>query len=315
VINKLNKIFIAGHTGMVGSAILRNLKKNGYENIVTKSRVDLDLKNEFQVEQFFKENKPDIVILAAAKVGGIQANINAPAEFLFDNLTIQNNVIHQSYCHGVKKFFFLGSSCIYPKECPQPMSEEHLLSGSLEPTNEGYALAKIAGIKLVETYHQQYGFDSLSLIPCNLYGTNDHFDLKNSHVLSALVRRFSDAVEVNSSEITLWGTGKARREFLHVDDLASAVKFFLENPTQHRRINIGSGEDISIYDLAYKVAKARGYRGTINWDSSKPEGMLRKCLDISKQTSEGYSPLITLDQGIAQTISEYKELKRKGKIK
>ena len=299
---------------MVGSAIVRQFIAQGYVNIITQTREELDLKNESKVAHFFSKHQPEIVILAAAKVGGIQANINSPAEFLYDNLAIQNNIIHQSHCHGVKQFVFLGSSCIYPKECPQPMKESHLLTGTLEPTNEGYALAKIAGLKMVEYYHKQYGMNAITLLPCNLYGTNDHFDLKNSHVLSALVRRFSDAVEQNVAEIKLWGTGCAKREFMHVDDLARAVLYFLEKPPCHQMMNIGVGEDISIFDLAHKIALATGYKGVIQWDSSKPEGMLKKCLDVSLQTLAGFDPKISLEQGIEKTIIEYNYLKSQGKI-
>jgi GDP-L-fucose synthase len=302
-----SKIYIAGHNGMVGSAILRLFKGKGFSNLIVKNLSDLDLRNQSDVKKFFTIEKPEFVILAAAKVGGINANMKYPSEFLYDNLQIQNNIINQSFINGVKKLVFLGSSCIYPRECPQPIKEEYLLDGKLEPTNEGYALAKIAGLKLCEYYNKQYGFKSISLMPCNLYGPNDSFDLEHSHVLSALVKRFSDAASENSTELTLWGTGIARREFMHVDDAARAIFHMLNNYSSQGFINIGWGEDISIMDLAEKISKKTGYKGRILWDSSKPNGMLRKCLDVTKMRSLNFNPTIPLDQGIDQMIEIYKK--------
>jgi GDP-L-fucose synthase len=307
--NKNKKIYIAGHNGMVGSATMRLMQKEGYTNLIYKSSKELNLTDQAAVHSFFQNEKPEIVILAAAKVGGIQANIENPATFLVDNLNIQNNICQASLQHGVEKLVFLGSSCIYPKECPQPMKEEYLLTGKLEPTNEGYALAKIAGLKLLEGMHKQYGFNSISLMPCNLYGPNDSFDLKHSHVLSALVKRFTDAADNNDADITLWGTGIARREFLHVDDVAKAIVFMMENYSNPNFINIGCGYDVSIKELAEMIAAKTGFKGEIKWDSSKPNGMLRKCMDVSRQKEIGFEPQITLQQGVDQMIEIYKTLK------
>lgn len=304
-----SKVYLAGHTGMVGSSILRTLKNRGYSDIIVIDSKTLNLTNQTAVFDFFSKSKPDIVILAAAKVGGIQANIDNPATFLLDNLQIQNNIIEASFKNGVKKLVFLGSSCIYPRESPQPMKEEYLLTGKLEPTNEGYAIAKIAGIKLLEGMYKQYGFSSISLMPCNLYGPNDSFDLKHSHVLSSLVKRFTDAVQGNLESVTLWGTGIARREFMHVDDLSSAVVFMIENYNSPDFINIGWGDDISIKELAIRIAQKTGYKGQILWDASKPEGMLRKCMDVSIMKEMGFSPNIKLDDGIEQMINLYKQSK------
>lgn len=298
---------------MVGSAIMRALEKQGFKNLVTRTHKQLDLLNSLAVTEFFDLEKPDAVILAAARVGGIQANIDHPAEFLYENLAMQNNVIHQSYLHGVKKLCFLGSSCIYPRECPQPIKEEYLMSGPLEPTNEGYALAKIAGLKMVEYYRKQYDFPGISLMPCNLYGTNDSFDPLHSHVLSALVRKFVDAVADGAKSVTIWGTGKARREFMHVDDTAEAILFFMENYDSPQFINLGWGEDITIKELALSIAREANFTGDILWDSAKPDGMLRKCLDVSMMRSAGYVPEITLEEGIRQTIDEYKQIKTETK--
>ena len=308
---KESKIYIAGHRGMVGSAILRKLKERGHQNIVCRSHEHLDLTQQKDVEDFFDKEQPGYVFLAAARVGGIQANIDHPAEFLYENLVIQNNVIHQSFLHGVKKLCFLGSSCIYPMECPQPMKEEYLLTGPLEPTNEGYALAKIAGFKMIEFYRKQYGFCGISVMPCNLYGTNDSFDPLHSHVLSALVKTFVDAVDSGTQSVTIWGTGKARREFMHVDDAAEAILFLMEHYDSHQIINIGWGEDISIKELALLIAQKAGFEGKLIWDTSRPDGMLRKCMDVSRMKDLGYTPKITLEEGIQKTIEEYKELKRK----
>lgn len=295
---------------MVGSAIKRLFEQLGYTNVITASRKDLDLKDQSALASFLKKNNPDYVILAAAKVGGINANITYPANFLYDNLLIECNVIHQSYLSGVKKMIFLGSSCIYPKDCPQPMKEEYLMTGKLEPTNEAYALAKIVGLKLTETYKRQYGFDSINLMPCNLYGPNDSFDLAHSHVLSALVRKYTDAKETEVPTITLWGTGIARREFMHVDDLAKAVLYMIENYNTTDIINIGWGTDVSIKELAEIIASKVGYQGKTLWDDTKPEGMLRKCMDVSKMKSLKFHPSITLLEGIDQMIKIYSEFKK-----
>lgn len=311
--DKNKKIYIAGHNGMVGSAIKRLFEKEGFTNLVCRSSRELDLRNQQAVIDFFKTEKPDCVILAAAKVGGINANMHHPADFLYDNLEIQNNVIHQSYLNGVEKLIFLGSSCIYPRECPQPMKEEYLLTGKLEPTNEGYALAKVAGLKMCEFYYKQYGFKSLSLMPCNLYGINDSFDLKHSHVLSAMVRRFTDAVDNRQDEIVLWGTGIARREFMHVDDMARATLHMLEHYDSNEFINIGWGEDITIKELAETIAKKAGFKGKIIWDSSKPDGMLKKCLDVTRMKAAGFKPTITLDEGIDQMFELYRQYQLKNK--
>jgi GDP-L-fucose synthase len=307
--NKEKKIYIAGHGGMVGSATVRLLQKNNFSNLVYKTSKELNLTNQAAVHAFFEQEKPEIVILAAAKVGGIQANIDNPATFLIDNLQIQNNICEAALKNNTEKLVFLGSSCIYPKECPQPMKEDYLLTGKLEPTNEGYAIAKIAGIKLLEGYYKQYGFNSISLMPCNLYGPNDSFDLKHSHVLSALVKRFTDAADNKDADITLWGTGIARREFLHVDDVARAILFMMENYNSNQFINIGCGTDVSIKELAETIAQKTGFKGTINWDSSKPDGMLRKCMDVSRMKALGFEPSISLQQGIEEMIQIYKNLK------
>jgi GDP-L-fucose synthase len=291
---------------MVGSATLRLMQQLGFTDLVTVGSRELDLTRQQAVEEFFRKEKPEAVILCAAKVGGIQANIENPATFLLDNLQMQNNVMAASLRHGVKHFVFLGSSCIYPRECPQPMKEEYLLTGKLEPTNEGYAIAKIAGIKLLEGMHRQYGFNSISLMPCNLYGQNDSFDLQHSHVLSALVKRFEDARTEGAASITLWGTGIARREFMHVDDMARAVLFMMEHYKESNFINIGVGEDISIRELAEAVAAMTGFGGEILWDNSKPDGMLRKCMDVSRMKALGFMPQTSLNAGIKQMIEIYR---------
>lgn len=305
--DKNNSVYVAGHGGMVGSAIARLLNEEGYTNIITRNRQELNLSNQEEVADFFKTIRPEYVILAAARVGGIQANIKAPAEFLYENLMIQNNVIHHAFLNGVKKLVFLGSSCIYPRDCPQPMKEEYLLTGKLEPTNEGYAIAKIAGLKMGEYYRKQYGFPVISLMPCNLYGPNDSFDLQHSHVLSALVKRFTDATVQEALEITLWGTGTARRELMHVTDAAKATLFMLQHYDADQFINIGWGEDISIKDLANLIAEKVGYKGKINWDTTKPDGMMRKCMDVSRMKGMGFSPCISLSEGIDEMIEIYKK--------
>lgn len=301
------RIFIAGHRGMVGQALQRELSANDYPHLLTATRNELDLLDQPAVFEFLQREKPDIVILAAARVGGIEANRAKPASFLYENLAIQNHVIHGSWLAGVAKLVFLGSSCIYPRECPQPMKEEYILSGPLEPTNEGYALAKIAGLRMVQYYHQQHGMQGLCPMPCNLYGTGDSFDPQRSHVLSALVRRFVDAVANGTSRVVLWGTGSARREFLHVDDLARAVLLLMENMHTPEIVNVGSGEDLSIRELAEKVATATGYSGQLDWDTSKPDGMPRKCLEVSKIRQMGFVPQVSLDEGICRLINEYRQ--------
>jgi GDP-L-fucose synthase len=304
-----NRIFVAGHRGMVGSALVRALEKSGYTSIVTASRQEVDLRDTASVADFFARERPDYVLLAAAKVGGIQANRMAPATFLYDNLMIQNNVIHEAYRTGVKKLVFLGSSCVYPRDCPQPMREEYLMTGPLEPTNEGYAIAKIAGLKMVQYYHQQYGLSGICPMPCNLYGPNDSFDPQHSHVLSALVKKFSDAADEGKTEVTMWGTGSARREFLHVDDLARAVLFLMDRCDSPEIINVGSGTDVSIRELAEMIARKVGYEGKLVWDTSMPDGMPRKCMDVSKLSALGFSPAIPVEEGVDQVIAEYAELK------
>jgi len=306
-----SRIYIAGHGGMVGSAILRKLKKQEYRNVICASHEQLDLTQQKQVKEFFDKHQPEYVFIAAARVGGIQANIDHPAKFLYENLEIQNNLIHQSYLHDVKKLCFLGSSCIYPRDCPQPMKEEFLLTGPLEPTNEGYALAKIAGLKMIEFYRKQYGVPWISVMPCNLYGTNDSFDSLNSHVLSALVKKNVDAADVKEKSITIWGSGKARREFMHSDDAAEAILFLMKEYDSDEIINIGWGEDVTIKSLAALVAEKAGFKGEVNWDKSRPDGMLRKCMDVSKMKALGFLPAITLEEGIEKMITEYRALKRK----
>ena len=312
--NKDQRIFIAGHKGMVGSAILRLLDAEKFSNLITADRSQLDLTSQIQVQDFFLKYTPDLLIMAAAKVGGISANMKEPADFLFTNLAIQNNLFQASLSIGVKKIIYLGSSCIYPASCPQPMREEFLLTGPLEPTNEGYAIAKIAGLKMAQFFHQQYKMETVSFMPCTLYGTNDHFDLTRSHVLSALVRRFVDAVDDGLSEVTLWGTGVARREFMHVDDLARAVLQLESKLDSGSFINVGVGEDISILDLAHLIARETHYQGEILWDATKPNGMLQKLMDVSKMKSLGFLPAISLQQGIEQMIRDYRGLKNTGKI-
>jgi len=309
MIEKGKKIYVAGHKGMVGSATLRLLQKNNFKNLVYKNSNELNLTDQKAVHNFFENEKPDVVIMAAAKVGGIQANIDNPATFLLDNLQIQNNIFEAALKSKVEKLVFLGSSCIYPKNCPQPMKEEYLLTGKLEPTNEGYAIAKIAGLKLLEGMNKQYGFNSISLMPCNLYGPNDSFDLKHSHVLSALIKRFTDAADNNDATITLWGTGIARREFMHVNDVARAILFLMENYNNSQFINVGCGYDVSIKELAEIIAQKTGFTGAIHWDDTKPDGMLKKCMDVSRIEALGFKPQISLQQGIEEMIDIYKTTK------
>ena len=312
-INLGSKIYIAGHKGMVGSAIWRNLRAQGYNNLIGMSSGELDLKSEKSVEGFYLKESPEIVILAAAKVGGINANNIYRADFLYENLQIYNNVIHQSFKKKVKKLLFLGSSCIYPKECNQPIKEEYLLDGPLETTNEPYAISKIAGIKLCENYYKQYGCDFISVMPTNLYGPNDNYNLKTSHVLPALIRKFHEAKIKNEPSVELWGSGIALREFLHVDDLASACVFILNNVNANQinddfgisHINIGYGKDISIIDLAKLVKKIVGYNGTIRFNKEKPDGTLKKLLDSSLLKKIGWSPSISLGEGVQSTYNDF----------
>ena len=310
--NNGKKIFLAGHKGMVGSAILKKFHLKGFSNFLLRDFQELDLRDQVGVNNFFRDEKPEIVILAAAKVGGINANIQHPADFLYDNLMIQSNVLHASSCNKVEKLVFLGSSCIYPRECQQPMREEFLLDGKLEPTNEGYALAKISGIKLAQYLTKNGNLNTINIIPCNLYGPEDSFDAANSHVLSALVKKFVDAVSQNLNEVTLWGTGIARREFMHVMDLADAVLFTLEKYNSEEIINIGWGKDISIMELSQIIAFKVGFSGNIVWDSSRPDGMLRKCMDVTRMKILGFQPMIKLDQGIEEMITIYKTKKLDG---
>ncbi|KAA3439605.1 GDP-L-fucose synthase family protein [Rufibacter hautae] len=298
------KIYVAGHRGMVGSALVRKLEKEGYTNIVSYSSRELDLRSQSQVNDFFSAEKPDYVFLAAAKVGGIVANNTYRAEFLYDNLMIQGNVIHASYVHHVKKLLFLGSSCIYPKLAPQPLKEEYLLSGDLEPTNEPYAIAKIAGIKLCDAYRDQYGCNFISVMPTNLYGPNDNYDLQNSHVLPALIRKFITAREKKLPMVELWGSGTPKREFLHADDLADACFYLMNTYDEPGLINIGVGKDISILDLAKLIQNVVGYEGHIVLDKSKPDGTPRKLLDVSKLKSCGWEAKISLEDGVKNVYEE-----------
>ena len=297
------KIFVAGSNGMVGSAIVRSLKRNGFTSIIEKSSKELDLKDQKAVQHFFKNEQPEYVFLAAAKVGGIHANNIYPATFIYDNLMIQSNVIHAAYENQVKKLLFLGSSCIYPKMAPQPLKEDYLLTGSLEPTNEAYAIAKIAGLKMCQFYQQQYGCNFISAMPTNLYGENDNFHLENSHVLPALLRKFIEAKQHNQSEVSIWGSGAPMREFLYVDDLAEACLFLMENYNEKETINIGTGEDITIKQLAETIQKMVGFEGNLVFDTSKPDGTPRKLLDVSKINNLGWKHKINLEEGITKTIN------------
>ena len=303
--DKNSKIYIAGHRGMVGSAIYRKLEKEGFTNIITRVSADLDLRNQQQVADFFASEKPDYVFLAAAKVGGIIANNTYRAEFLYDNLQIQNNVINSSYVNGVKKLMFLGSSCIYPKLAPQPLKEEYLLTGLLEETNEPYAIAKIAGIKMCDAYRAQYGCNYISVMPTNLYGYNDNYHPQNSHVLPALIRRFHEAKEQNVANVAIWGTGTPKREFLFADDLADACYYLMQNYDEEGLVNVGTGEDLSIKDLALLVKEIIGYTGEIKFDISKPDGTPRKLMDVSKLHSKGWKHTIELEDGIKLAYQDF----------
>lgn len=304
--DKNSKIYIAGHKGLVGNAIKSRLESDGYTNIVFKTREELDLLDEKKTKEFFNQERPEYVFLAAAKVGGIMANKTKPANFIYENLVIQNNVIHNAYLSNVKKLMFLGSSCIYPKNASQPMKEEYLLTGRPEETNEGYAVAKIAGIIMCQSYNKQYGTNFISVMPTNIYGPNDNFDLESSHVLPALLRKFYEAKEAGQSSVSIWGTGSAKREFLYVDDLADACIFLMKNYDGVETVNIGTGEDISIKDLAEMVSEIIGFDGQIDWDASKPDGTPRKLLDVSKLHNLGWKHTINLKEGILKTYAWYK---------
>ena len=301
---KDSKIYVAGHRGLVGSAIVRKLQKEGFSNLLLRTSSEVDLRSQQAVKEFFEAEKPEYVFMAAAKVGGINANNLYPADFIYDNLCIQNNVIHQSYKNNVKKLLFLGSSCIYPKNAEQPIKEEYLLSGYLEPTNDAYAIAKIAGIKMCQSYHKQYGCNFISAMPTNLYGPGDNYDLKSSHVLPALLRKFHDARLNNEPTVTVWGTGKPRREFLHSDDLADASLFLMEQYDNPEIINIGVGKDISIGEMAEMIKNITGYEGTIVFDTSMPDGTFRKLLDVSKLNALGWKPQIGFEEGVEGTYRQ-----------
>lgn len=303
--DKAAKIYVAGHRGMVGSAIVRALQARGYHNLVMRSSKELDLRNQSAVNDFFNKEKPSYVFLAAAKVGGILANNTYRASFIYDNLAIELNVIHAAHVHNVKKLLFLGSSCIYPKMSPQPLQETYLLTGVLEPTNEPYAIAKIAGIKLCDAYRSQYGDHFISAMPTNLYGPNDNYDLQNSHVLPALLRKFHQAKEQKLPAVTIWGTGTPLREFLHVDDLADACLFLMENYDEEGCINVGTGTDISITELAKMIKEIVGYRGNLDFDTSKPDGTPRKLMDVSKLKDLGWQYSIPLQEGIKKVYASY----------
>ena len=309
-ITKEMKVYVAGHRGLVGSALCRALKRKGYGTLVTRTHAELDLCEQQAVRAFFALERPEIVILAAAKVGGIYANATYPAEFIYQNLQIQNNVIDSAWRNGCKKFLFLGSSCIYPKLCPQPIKEEYLLTGSLEPTNDAYALAKIAGIKMCQAYRKQYGFDAIAAMPTNLYGPGDNYHPENSHVVPALIRKFSEAVHNKDASVTLWGTGRALREFLHVDDMADACVFLLENYSAAEHVNVGSGKECTILELAQRIAQIAAFTGEIVTDTSKPDGTPRKLMDSAKLFGMGWRPKISLQQGLEECYRDFSEQHR-----
>jgi len=305
--NYNDKIYVCGHTGMVGSAILRRLQLAGYVNLHTRTIQELDLRRQSEVEAFFADIKPSYVFLAAAKVGGIQANIDWPADFAYDNMMIQSNIIHSAYLNGVRKLLFLGSSCIYPRECPQPMKEEHLLTGKFEGTNEAYAIAKVAGLKMCQYYREQYGADFISVMPPNIFGYYDNFDPASSHVAAALLRRFHEAKVGDATEVVVWGTGTPRREFLFVDDLADACLFAMLNYSEGVHLNVGVGNDITIAQLAELIAKTVGFSGNIVFDTSKPDGMPRKVLDVSRVNALGWSAQTSWEEGFRKTYQWYLE--------
>lgn len=315
IMNKDSKIYIAGHRGLVGSALLRKFEKEGFSNLIVQTRRELDLENREAVFKFFAQTEPEFVLIAAAKVGGIAANIDEPTEYLLDNLKIQNNVLEACLVFKIKKTLFLGSSCIYPRECQQPMHERYFMQGPLEPTNESYAIAKIAGIRLAQAMQRQYGLNVICPMPCNLYGQGDHFDFESSHVISALVRRFAEAKQKASKSITLWGTGHARREFLHVDDCADACLFLMLNFNSPDIINVGSGVDFSILELAENIAHIVDYEGQITWDKNKPDGMPRKLLDVSKLNSLGWKHSISLERGLKDVLNDFYEWQNSNKGK
>jgi len=306
--NHTDKVYVAGHRGMVGSALLRKLRQEGFDNLVFKTSSELDLRNQSEVHRFFQEEKPAYVFLAAAKVGGILANNTYRADFLYDNLMIQNNIIHAAFENGVRKLMFLGSSCIYPKNAPQPLKEEYLLTGELEPTNEPYAIAKIAGIKLCDAYRAQYGCNFISVMPTNLYDPNDNYDLASSHVLPALLRKFHEARTRGEQFVTLWGTGKPRRDFLHTHDLADACFFLMEHYNEAGLVNIGTGTDIEIRELALLIKNITGYEGEIIQDLEKPDGTFRKLMDVSKLNRMGWTAGIGLEEGIRQVYADFVKL-------
>jgi GDP-L-fucose synthase len=307
MLERSEKIFVAGHRGLVGSALVRRLAEEGFVNVVTRVRSELDLRDETAVQEFFRRESPNVVVFAAAKVGGIKANTDYPVEFLLDNLHIQNNVIRAAHEHGARKLLFLASSCIYPRQAPQPIAETALLTGPLEPTNEAYAIAKIAGIKLCQAYFREYGANYVSALPANLYGPNDNFDLESSHVLAAIMQRTHDAKTSGSRELVLWGSGTPRREFLHVKDLASAIIFLLANYDSPEIINVGCGEDLTIRELAEMICDIVGFDGEIKWDQTKPDGIPRKLLDVGKLTALGWRSTIPLPEGIEQTYQWFLE--------
>jgi GDP-L-fucose synthase len=305
-VNKDDSIFVAGHRGLVGSALLRRLQADGYSRLLLRSSGELDLRDQTAVNRFFAAERPQFVLLAAAKVGGIQANDSHPADFIRDNLLIQSNVIDAAYRNGTRKLMFLGSSCIYPKFAPQPLTESSLLTGALEPTNQWYAIAKIAGLKMCQAYRRQYGFDAICAMPTNLYGPGDNFDLQTSHVLPALIRKFDDARQAGEQSVTIWGTGTPRREFLHVDDLADACLFLMERYSDSEPINVGWGEDLSIAELAQLIAAVTGFAGRLHFDPAKPDGTPRKLLDVSRLRSLGWSPRVPLRAGVAATYEWFR---------
>ena len=302
-----SRVYVAGHNGLVGGAILRALTEKNFSNVIVRSRAELDLTRQNDVDEFFKTERPDFVFLAAAKVGGILTNRDHPAEFIRDNLQIQTNVIDAAYRNGVRKLLFLGSSCIFPREAKQPIKEEALLTGPLELTNAAYAVAKIAGIEMIKSYRRQFGFDAVSVMPTNVYGPGDLFNLERAHVLPALLRRFHEAVENECDTVTLWGSGTPKREFIHCDDLASASLFLMDTYTSDEIVNVGTGSEISIYELANMIREITNYRGNIEWDTSKPDGMPRKLLDVSRLTGLGWAPRISLRRGIEQTYEWFIE--------
>jgi Nucleoside-diphosphate-sugar epimerases len=306
--NKQARIFVAGHRGMVGSALVRRLNAEGYHNVVTRTRAELDLMDQAAVNRFFEQEGIDVVLLAAARVGGILANASQPGEFIYENLVIETNVIHAAYRAQVERLVFFGSSCIYPKQCPQPIREEYLLTSPLEPTNDAYAIAKIAGLKLCEAYNREYNTQYVSLMPTNLYGPNDNYDLNSSHVLPALLKKAHEAKVNGSATLTVWGSGTPRREFLHVDDLAAATLFVLEHNVTEGLFNVGVGEDLSIRELAECICRVAGFEGELVFDASKPDGTPRKLLDVSRLAQMGWQATIGLEEGIASTYREFVEL-------